>query len=146
MTLARLTLETGREIDLSEVHMESTYGGLLEGYPSALLNDAIVESLAGRASRLLPGGPVHTIDPQRTQPLDEVSTVWAFGPLETLPAVIVMGRFQSLPVDREADPVLNYSRLVVVWFQDEPTLPETGQAPSVLLRLNWDLVAQDDEV
>lgn len=35
MTLARITLDSGRDIELTELKISSTYGGLLEGYPNA---------------------------------------------------------------------------------------------------------------
>lgn len=146
MTLARLTLDSGREIRLCEAHVQSTYEGLTEGYPTARLNNAIVGSLAGRATQLLPGAPVCTIDPPRIQQPDATSGALPFGPLETLPAVIVMARFQSLPVEPGADPILTYSRLVVVWFQDEPALPTTGRAPTAISDLHWELLAKDDDV
>jgi hypothetical protein len=146
VTLTRVELGSGREIKLSELHLESTYGGLIEGYPFAGLNDRIVGRLAERAGRLLPHAPVHVVDPPRSRPDREASRPLPFGPEEWLPDVICMGRFSSAPVDARLDPVLHYSRLVVVWFQDEADIPAGRQVPAALDALHWDDWAEDDEV
>jgi hypothetical protein len=80
-------LDSGREIRLSELHLESTYTGLIEGYP------------VGRAQRLL---------------------AWI--------------RW------------LHYSRLVVVWFQDDPVLPSGSEAAAGLRGVRWEQWAQDVEI
>src|SRR5690349_12583956 len=52
VVLACVELDSGREIRLSELHLESTYDGLIEGYPVGRLNDMV----AARGGR--PGGSV----------------------------------------------------------------------------------------
>jgi len=146
VVLARVELDSGREIRLSELHLESTYGGLIEGYPMARLNDAIVAGLAARAARVLPGAPVHVVEPVRTVSEDPGPGRWPFGSPEYLASVICMGRFSSGPVNSELDAVLHYSRLVVVWLQDDPVVPDGQDAAAGLRALQWEQWAQDAQV
>ncbi|MET7403084.1 hypothetical protein ABZS66_57350 [Dactylosporangium sp. NPDC005572] len=146
MVLARMELGSGREIKLSELHLKSTYGGLIEGYPMARLNDMKVAGLAEQAGRLLPHAPVHVVEPLRTRPEQDSGTASPFGPLELLPAVICMGRFSSGPINPGFDPVLHYSRLVIVWFQDNATVPAGRDIPAGLRDVRWEDWAQDEEI
>ncbi|MGI5241532.1 hypothetical protein [Dactylosporangium sp. CA-139066] len=145
MTLARMELGSGRQIRLSELHLKSTYGGLIEGYPMARLNDRLVAGLAERAGRLLPRAPVHVVEAVRRRAEDDGSWPRAFGPPEYLPAVTCMGRFDSTPV-AALDPVLHYSKLVVVWFQDDAVVPSGSDLPAGLRDVRWDDLAQDEEI
>ncbi|RKN20814.1 hypothetical protein D7147_08215 [Micromonospora musae] len=146
MELALVVLPNGRDIALTEVHLTSTYGGLLEGYPMRRLNDMIMGGLAQRAARVLPGAPVHVVDPPRTRESDLNVGSLPFGPVESLPAVIVMGRFSSGPVDDGKDPVLHRSRLVIVWLQDHVALPSPEGAPAGLTVVDWERWAEDFEI
>ncbi|CAM5554978.1 hypothetical protein SALBM217S_09249 [Streptomyces griseoloalbus] len=60
IALSRVLLTSGRPVDLTELRLSSTYGGVLEGYPCKPLNDlAIAGLVAGppntptRASRCI---------------------------------------------------------------------------------------------
>ncbi|MEU4777266.1 hypothetical protein [Micromonospora sp. NPDC023633] len=146
MDLALVVLPNGRDITLTEVHLVLTYGGLIEGYPMRRLNDMIMGGLAKRAARVLPGAPVHVIDPPRTQESDQGAGSLPFGPVESLPSVIVMGRFSSGPVNDGKDPVLHRSQLVIVWLQDDATLPSSQGAPAGLSDVEWERWAEDFEI
>ena len=149
MALSHVVIGTGRDLELSELHLESTYAGLIEGYPRAFLNDRIVGRLASQAGRLMPGAPAHVLEPDREYPEAEPGFRWAFGPPEWLPPVICIGRFSSYPVDPDLDPVLHYSRLVVAWFQADPAVPAVPadqQMCEALRTLRWDELAEDSEI
>ncbi|MEU6206840.1 hypothetical protein ABZ814_25010 [Micromonospora musae] len=146
MDLALVVLLDGRDIALTEVHLALTYGGLLEGYPMRRLNDMITGGLARRAARVLPGAPVHVINPPRTQEPDPNPDPLPFGPVEYLPSVIVMGRFSSGPIDDGKDPVLHRSHLVIVWLQDDVAMPSPDGAPAGLSIVDWERWAEDFEV
>lgn len=45
MPLSRIALSSGRSIELTELRMSSTYGGMLEGYPCKRINDMRVRGL-----------------------------------------------------------------------------------------------------
>ncbi|MEU8819014.1 hypothetical protein [Actinoplanes sp. NPDC048796] len=146
MALTNVVLASGRDIDLSDIHLSSTYGGLIEGYPNARINDYIVEGLARRAGQLFPLGPVHVVTPARTESEVDPGERWPFGPPQRLQPVTCVGLFSSHPVDPELDPVLHFSRLVVAWFQDDVSLPAGDLAPAGLRQLRWDDLATDGEV
>ncbi|MBT3155578.1 hypothetical protein HTV45_32875 [Streptomyces sp. CHD11] len=143
MALARVVLASGRSVDLSELRMSSTYGGLLEGYPCKPLNDRTIAGLLRSAGTTFPGAPVHLIPPPREYP-DQYAG--AFGPVEVLPAVVCVGSFRSQAVDPVHDRVLYRSRLTVVWFQSAPRVPSGCDAEPALRDISWDQLATDEEL
>ncbi|MEU8514601.1 hypothetical protein AB0C76_23840 [Kitasatospora sp. NPDC048722] len=142
MTLARLSLASGRSIELSDVRLSSTYGGMLEGYPFRRLNDLKVQRLLKRAADEWPSVPVHLIEPVRELP---DLPAGGFGAVELLPAVTCVGSFSSRPVDPGLSSVSYYSVLTVVWFQATPGVP-SDDAGSGLRGLPWDSIAKDFEL
>lgn len=48
--------------------ISATYGGLLEGYPSARMNDALVARLGRRREFAYSSQPAHVIAPPRLRP------------------------------------------------------------------------------
>lgn len=143
MSLARVLLDSGRSVDLSELRMSSTYGGLLEGYPCKRVNDRKIDWLLRSAERDSPGAPVHLIPPPREYP-DQYAG--AFGPVEVLPAVTCVGSFRSEALDPAHDRSLYRSRLTVVWFQPSPRVPSGCDAEPSLRDLSWERLAEDEEL
>ncbi|WP_437028346.1 hypothetical protein [Streptomyces sp. enrichment culture] len=142
MSLARVLLTSGRTVELSELRLSSTYGGLLEGYPCKPLNDMKIDGLLRSAAQSFPGTPVHLITPPRDYP-DQYAG--AFGPVEVLPAVTCVGAFRSAALDPAHDPVLHRSRLTVVWFQPTSLLPSDCEAEPGLRDMAWEQLAEDEE-
>ncbi|MFJ2948707.1 hypothetical protein ACIO8H_13910 [Streptomyces sp. NPDC087226] len=143
MALARVVLASGRPVDLSALHMSSTYGGLLEGYPCKPLNDRRIDALVRMANRSFPGSQVHLIPPPREYP-DQYAG--AFGPVEVLPSVACVGSFRAEALDPSHDRALYRSRLTVVWFQPTASVPSGHDAEPGLLEVNWDTLATDEEL
>ncbi|MGW9211290.1 hypothetical protein ACWGR4_30460 [Embleya sp. NPDC055664] len=143
MSLSRIVLSSGRSIELTELRMSSTYGGMLEGYPCKPVNDMKVRSLQRQAERAFPSTPVHLIPPSREYP-DQAAG--AFGPVEVLPAVACVGAFRSTAVALELDPVLHRSALTVIWFQTGLDVPSGKDADLVLRSIRWEELAQDHEL
>ncbi|GGS88417.1 hypothetical protein [Streptomyces chromofuscus] len=143
MSLTRVVLSSGRSIELTELRMSSTYGGMLEGHPCEPVNDMKINALVRGAERAYPTTRVHLIPPPREYP-DEGAG--AFGPVEVLPAVGCVGAFHSTSVDEAHDPVQYRSRLTVVWFQATPDVPSGHEADAGLLGLAWERLAQDYEL
>ncbi len=140
MGLARVELDSGREITLELLYLESTYYAVLEGYPNAGMNERVLKRLPATATRLFPQSPVHIITPPVT-PLEDRGGSWPFGPPEALPRVICFGSFTSRPIS--SDPEMDVSVLVVVWFQDDNTVPTGRDAPSELRAIRWDELARE---
>lgn len=143
MSLSHISLSSGRSIELTELRMSSTYGGMLEGYPCKPVNDMKVRSLQRQAERAFPSTPVHLVPPSREYPNQ---TAGAFGPVEVLPSVACIGAFRSTTVAPELDPVLHRSALTVVWFQTGLDVPSGKDADLVLRSIRWEELAQDYEL
>jgi hypothetical protein len=143
VSLTCIVLSSGRSIELSELRLSSTYGGMLEGYPCKRVNDGTVNGLLRAAERAFPATPVHLVPPALEYP-DQ--TAGAFGPVEALPAVACVGAFHSAALDPEHDPALYRSALTVVWFQPAPDVPSSNSADPVLCDIPWEDLAQDYEL
>ncbi|MGW7817598.1 hypothetical protein ACWGLF_05565 [Streptomyces puniciscabiei] len=143
MSLSRIALLSGRSIELTELRMTSTYGGMLEGYPCKPVNDMKVSGLQRQAERAFPSTPVHLVPPSREYP-DQ--TAGAFGPVEVLPSVACLGAFRSTAIAPELDPVLHRSALTVVWFQAGLDVPSGEDANRALRSIRWEELAQDYEL
>ncbi|MFD8727786.1 hypothetical protein [Streptomyces sp. NPDC059611] len=143
MSLSRLTLSSGRSIELTELRMSSTYGGMLEGYPCQRINEVKMSGLIQQAEHAFPFAPVHLVPPTREYP-DQAAGV--FGPVEVLPPIACIGVFSSTAVDPELDAVLYRSNLVVAWFQAAPDVPSGEDAASSLRGIRWEELAQDYEL
>jgi hypothetical protein len=143
MSLTRVVLASGRSVDLSELRLSSTYGGMLEGYPCKPVNDTRINGLLRAAVRAFPSTPVHLVPPPREYP-DQYAG--AFGPVEVLPGVACLGTFHSTALDPAHDPVLYRSGLTVIWFQPTPHVPSGCDAEPALRDIDWAALARDHEL
>jgi hypothetical protein len=143
MALTHVTLTSGRTVEISELRLTSTYGGMLEGYPFKRWNDGIVDGLARRTAAAFPNTPTHLVTPHRDHP---DLPARGFGPVELLPAVTCVGFFRSSAVDPALDPVLHRSALAVAWFQATPDIPSGHTADPALRAIPWEEAAQDFEL
>ncbi|WP_405764108.1 hypothetical protein OG539_02450 [Actinacidiphila glaucinigra] len=143
MSLSHVLLSSGRSIELTELRMSSTYGGMLEGYPCKRINDMKVSGLQRQGERDFPSTPFHLVPPSREYP---DRTAGAFGPVEVLPSVACIGVFCSTAVAPHLDPVLHRSALTVAWFQPTPDTPSGEDADLALRGVRWEELAQDYEL
>ncbi|MFD9120885.1 hypothetical protein [Streptomyces bottropensis] len=143
MSLSHIVLSSRRSIELTELRMSSTYGGMLEGYPWKRVNDWKVGGLQREAERAFPSAPVHLVAPPREYP---DATAGPFGPVEVLPSVACIGVFSSTAIDPELDPVLHHSVLSVAWFQPAPQVPSGEDADLALRGIRWEELARDQEL
>jgi len=143
MSLTRVALTSGRSLDLSELRLSSTYGGVLEGYPCKPLNEMKIKGLISAAERDRPLAPVHLVPPPREYP-DQYAG--AFGPVEVLPQVACVGAFHSTALDPAHDPVLHRSILTIIWFQRTTRVPSGCDAEEALREVDWEGLARDYEL
>ncbi len=143
MSLARVVLTSGRSLDLSELRLSSTYGGMLEGYPCKPVNEAKIKGLLRAAERTLPTTPVHLVPPPREYP-DQYAG--GLGPVEILPSVACVGSFRSMALHPDHDPILFRSALTVVWFQPTTQVPSGCDAETALRDIAWEELARDYEL
>ncbi|MFF0588735.1 MULTISPECIES: hypothetical protein [unclassified Streptomyces] len=143
LSLTRIVLADGRNVDLTELRLTPTYGGP-ESYPCRPVNDLRIRELLHTAARMSPTVPVHLIPPPREYP-DQYAG--AFGPVETLPRVACVGRFSSTPLAPARDPLAHRSGLTVIWFQPTTRVPDPYDTdPSALRDVDWTTLARDYEV
>lgn len=65
MSLSHIALSSGRSIELTELRLATTYGGMLEGYPCQRINDMKVSGLLRQAAHAFSFAPVHLVPPSR---------------------------------------------------------------------------------
>ncbi|MEU7696746.1 hypothetical protein [Streptomyces sp. NPDC039028] len=140
MPLSHILLPSGRSIELTELRMSATYGGMLEGYPCKPVNDMKVRGLLRQAERAFPSTPVHLLPPSCEYP-DHAAG--AFGPVEVLPSVASIGTFRSTTIAPELDSMLHRSALTVVWFQAGLEVPSGDDADLALRSIRWEELAKD---
>jgi hypothetical protein len=143
MSLTCVVLSSGRSVDLTELRLSSTYGGMIEGYPCKPVNDMAIKGLLSTAERTFPTTPVHLVPPPREYP-DQYAG--AFGPVEVLPSVACVGTFHSTALDPNHDPVLHRSALTVIWFQSTTWVPSKCDAVAALRDVDWEGLARDYEL
>ncbi|MEO3751376.1 hypothetical protein [Streptomyces sp. B6B3] len=142
MPLSRLVLLSGRSVDLAEIRMSSTYGGLLEGYPCERVNEFVIRSRLRVAGEAYPGRPVHLVPPVVEFPDRPAGSS---GPYAELPAVACVGAFRSTEIDPDHDSGWYFSALTVVWFQPAADIPSGADAEPALRALAWEELARDLE-
>jgi hypothetical protein len=136
MALARISLISGRSIELTRLTISSTYAGLLEGYPNRRMNDSLLKGLATRRNASF------LIAPPRRYPKPEwPGTSW--GPIEELPSLYCEAFFDSDRINPKLDSVLHRSELTVVWFQDDLASPVAEFVTAAVRNLAWDEHAED---
>ncbi|TNY36777.1 hypothetical protein [Thermomonospora catenispora] len=121
-------------IRLVSIEMQMTYGGLIEGAPTASFNDDLIEGLRKRHTPSYVVPPERTVHPQTTDLRDE--------PLETLPPVQCVGMFDGPPTPRA---VGDWWRtfLYVIWFQEPSDQIVHPRAAARMHDMPWDDLARD---
>ncbi|WP_344589521.1 hypothetical protein [Actinomadura vinacea] len=135
------SIEVGRgTLRLTSIEMRMTYGGWIEGLPTARTNDAMLERAAKRAGERF-GRPVYVVPPERST--DDDSS-WRFRgqPAEFVPAVECMGLFEGPPTPR-AEGDWWTTMLAVVWYQRATDRVIHPDAVARMHDLPWDELAQD---
>lgn len=127
-----------RKIQLSRLEQSYTYDGLLEGRPTGILNNRIIEEAMEKARSYF-GPRVHLIEPLRVKPV--LKRPYRFGEPENIPAIRCIAEFTSgNPVkDEDADG----SHLTLVWFQRHLAMPIDEGVRKKIESLNWDKLAGD---
>ncbi|MFD5217354.1 hypothetical protein [Streptomyces tendae] len=143
LSLTRIVLTCGRNVDLTELRLTPTYDAMSDSYPCRPVNDLRIRALLHTAARMSPTVPVHLIPPPREYPHQYAG---AFGAVETLPRVACVGRFSSMPLTPANDPVAYRSGLTVIWFQPTTRIPDPYDTDPALRDLAWTTLALDYEL
>ena len=137
-----IVLITGRRLSLRELRQYLTYEGLLEGLPTADMNNRNLDRLiVAHRDKPYAGGP-YLIQPIE-KPIDcgNYDRPYPFGTPSALPAVTCIGRFDSLQAARNRDS--DMSGLVVIWFQEEFAFPIDPDVFTKLQAIDWETHAAD---
>lgn len=139
-----ITLDSGRIIELADLHQYRTYAGQLCGYPKKETNDRKVAYVLNDCLTVFKYDCHPLLIPPKTTSWPDypgVKNPHGLGyPCVSLPVVTSYGVFDSTPTIRNDG---CNSALVVVWFQDHfgpPTDPETLE---YLREIDWDNRAVD---
>jgi hypothetical protein len=140
---AKVQLRTGRIIHLRELRQYEVYEGLLEGLPTAEMNERRIELLEARCR-----GEFYGADPVVIRPTEKPvewnrEEPYPFGRPAMLPGIACVGRFSCSEPARDSSK--DYSGLVVIWFQDEFAFPIDPSVMGSLRELAWELDAVDLE-
>lgn len=145
MPLATIALTSGRDIQLTYLEVDSTYHGLLEGYPNEQMNDRRLAALAKWGHNQYRQTPVHVIAPPRRR-LEHQPSNLPFGAAEMLPVIGCRGRFESHPIEDGHEHLGYRSYLDVVWFRDDLSADIASFVTAAVADLDWDALARDEEL
>lgn len=139
-----LNLNSGRSVRLDALQQSLTYGGLIEGIPSARVNDLKVETtLQNTGENALLIRPVRRNYLRTPGDMDDVK---AFGgaAAEWLPIVTCVACFSHTRPARDLSK--DCSVLKVVWFQNEFAMPIDEGVLEQLRSVDWEKAAEDVEL
>ncbi len=135
---ARLTLASGRQLQLLTLEQDRIYQGLLEGLPTRQRNARIRARLAEQAQQRHGDPPLVLACPER--PIER-KTPYPFGDPASLPPTGCTGRFRG----EGRDPA-HLSMLTVVWFQDSIGQGIDAAARARLRAIDWEAHAVEVEI
>jgi hypothetical protein len=141
-----IVLTSGREISLILLNQNFIYHGWLEGAPTARWTQEIIDSALQVERNKRHGQDPYLIPPAQT-PIDlpaRIST--PFGKPIRLPSVLCVARYiSSLPAHNTSDPIMYYSQLSVIWFQEDFAFPIESAILEALREIDWEKLAYDVE-
>lgn len=147
----KITLNSGREIRLSDLNQSYTYAGLIHGLPYRQFNQQLIDEYRMAAQKeMRTDSPAHVLAP----PVLEVENAHEeqrqmferrFGVVERIPFLACRALFLFGGVQRageEEDDIAYLSRLAVVWFQDAFAMPIDATILEQIRGINWDTLAE----
>ncbi|MFO1483676.1 MAG: hypothetical protein U1F71_10000 [Verrucomicrobiaceae bacterium] len=140
-----IELNAGVSITLKSLTQKLTYGGLLDGIPTAKINRDLIHNIiecleaSGSKPLLIQPGSKNFL----RQPGDMDSIRFGRPAADWLPMITCIGEFHSsLPV---RSPNMDASCLTVVWFQDEFAMPVSETVLESIKCIDWSVQASDYE-
>jgi hypothetical protein len=141
-----IVLTNGREIGLISLEQSFTYHGLIEGAPTERMNQEIIDVAVQEARNKQHSRNPYLIPPTQTPITFPGSTQYPFGKPMRLPGILCVARFNSRnPVHDHIDPILYYSQLSVIWFQEDFAFPIDKTVLEALRQIDWEKLAYDVE-
>ena len=136
-----ITLNSGRNIILEELHQHLTYLGLLEGLPTKRINKDIISELKETANdKIWSSTKPYIIKPEERiiELPDNRKEYYKLRGEEyipvSLPKIISIGHFISGPISDE----FMFSNLTIIWFNEEWFDPINNKILKKIKSINWD--------
>jgi hypothetical protein len=108
------------------------------------MNRKSIEYILEQEQRRHPNGAPYLIPPpEKPLPQPFQDRPYPFGEPAALPSIVCVARFACLTHAR--NPAMDYSELVVIWFQDQFAFPIDPGILEQLRDLEWERLAQDYE-
>ena len=141
-----IDLNSGRVINLYEIHSSLTYSGLLEGLPNRRMNKGIISRLVQESSdKIYNSTDPYIIKPKETlievkpgptksfndKMIKEHGDDWE---LINIPRIQCIASFESGAV---TDDYMG-SNLTIAWFQDEYPMPIDKDVINKIKMIDWD--------
>lgn len=141
-----ITLNTGREVRLSDLNQSHTYAGLLLGVPDREYNQELITQFRKAAKEEMHRSYAYVVTPpvldvdcsdqlkRRHQQLGKH--------VERIPYIACTALFRSGGVQREGDEDIGImSAMAIVWFQDYFALPIDEAVLDKIKAIDWDKLA-----
>lgn len=131
----------GGLISLTALHQSHTYAGCMEGYPTSARNADMIESTLRDLAKQNWDETPYLIEPRETPMKIEISAEHDYGAPMQLPSILCIAQFQSFAPAR--DKHSDFSRLTVVWFQDDFAFPIETEIEKHIKKIDWKNLAHD---
>lgn len=132
--LFQFTLNSGRVVQLDDLHIALTYAGLLEGIPDAEYNERLVQQAIRAMVPIWGERPTYLCSP-KTRRVTEAGRSY-----ERLPEL----RYHAWLTSHPMDPRWCDSEVVAIWYgPKEPDVPVRHIVIRDLKDLPWEQCAQD---
>jgi hypothetical protein len=136
-----ITLKSGRNIQITNIRQSLTYGGLVEGLPTAETNRRMIERVLlekyTKSDKPLLIPPVEV-------PIEMDGQNYPFGKPAKLPYVLCVARLESIKAIK--NPTFDFSALTVIWFQNEYAFPIEAEILTQIQDIDWDEYAFDFQI
>ena len=138
-----VVLRTRDTIRLCSLQQELTYAGLLEGLPIKDMDRRTLDWVVSRTAKRIGRAP-WLVEPTSTPVPWSGDQPYPFGEPAMLPEVVCAAEFQSS--QHEQSGLWGYSRLTVIWFQNEWALPIAPDAIDGIQQIDWTAIAHSEEL
>lgn len=135
----QIVLESSRFITLRELRLRGTYEGLLNGLPTREKNLRLLERIAKNEGCARYGVAPIIISPVEVEIELPEGEEYPFGFPARLPDIYCIARFESIAPTQ--DGAGDASGLVIVWFQENFSVPPSPDILHQLKSVEWEKYA-----
>lgn len=122
-------------VSVDRLFQWKTYYGVLEGVPNHAINQQMLISIKEKAKRELHVNTIYLIPP-----IEKIKTT-STRVVATLPNITCMAELSHY--QPMADQSMEYSRLGLIWFQDDYAFPIDSTIKKHVNELEWETMSED---